>query len=98
MRENLIKSQIYRHAAGKSGVKPARKVILKNGAIIDGVSPEPVSMDILVIEGKIAELGPEIEVSADFDGEVVDLQDKLICPGFFVRSILMLLVLLLIEF
>jgi len=83
MRENLTKNQTYRGAIDKSGIKPARKMLLKSGKIIDGESSSPGAMDILLVEGKIAELKPTIEVPADFDGEVIDLRDKLIFPGFF---------------
>jgi len=83
MRQNLTKSQAYRSATEKSGIKPANKILLKNGKIIDGSSASPAAVDILVVQGKIAELKPNIEISPEFDGEVFDLRDKLIFPGFF---------------
>jgi dihydroorotase len=83
MRENLTKNQAFRGAIDNSGIKPARKMLLQSGKIIDGESASPGTMDILLVQGKIAELKPKIEASAEFDGEVIDLRDKLIFPGFF---------------
>jgi dihydroorotase len=83
MRENLTKSQTYRSTIEKSGIKPAKKILLKNGKIIDGISASTDPFDILIVQGKIAELKPNIEISPEFDGEVFDLRDRLIFPGFF---------------
>lgn len=83
MREILTKNQFLRGAIDKSGIKPVRKLLLKSGTIIDGENPSPVPTDIMLVQGKIAELKPKIEVSVDFDGEIIDLQDHFIFPGFF---------------
>lgn len=82
MRENLIKSSALRNASERSGIKPADKLLLKNGRLIAGISPSPGSFDLLIIQGKIADLKSHIEIAPEFDGEIVDLQNKIIFPGF----------------
>lgn len=55
-------------------------VCLKNGTIFDAIHPEPYVADILVKDGKIAEIGANLPVPADC--EVMDVSGKNIYPGF----------------
>jgi len=82
MREKLTKSHAFRSGAGKSGMKPAGKILLRNAKIIDGSTENKEACDCLILNGKIAELNPKIKISSDFDGEIFDVQNKLIFPGF----------------
>ena len=55
-------------------------VCLKNGTIFDAVHPEPYVADILVKDGKIAEIGENL--SAPEGCNVIDVTGKNIYPGF----------------
>jgi dihydroorotase len=81
MREKLTKSHAFRTGAGKSGIKPAKNILFRNAKIIDGLTENNGFFDLLIVDGKIAEIKAEISVSPDFNGEIFDLQNKLICPG-----------------
>ena len=82
MREKLTKSQSFRSRAGRSGIKPAKKILFHNARIIDGSTENSGCYDLLIIEGKIYDIKPEISLPRDFDGEIFDLQNKLVLPGF----------------
>ena len=82
MREKLTKSHAFRSSSGKSAIKPAKKILFRNAKIIDGVNDNGYSSDILMIEGRIAEIKPEVTLPSDFDGETIDLKNKLVFPGF----------------
>ena len=82
MREKLTKSHAFRSSAGKSGIKPATKILFRDAKIVNGSTENKDACDCLILNGKIAEIKPEIEVASDFDGEIFDLQNKLIFPGF----------------
>ncbi len=56
-----------------------KKLLIKNGWIHDAVSEESYRGDILVAEGKIAEIGPELE---DGEAEVIDARGCQVYPGF----------------
>lgn len=53
--------------------------LFKNGVIHTGVQEIPIKGDILVEAGKIIEIG---NVSQNINMEVIDLQGKLVYPGF----------------
>ena len=82
MREKLTKSHAFRSSPGESGVKPAGKILFRNAKIVDGSTENNDSCDCLILNGKIAEIKPEIKVPPGFEGEIFDLQNKLIFPGF----------------
>jgi len=82
MGEKLTKSHAFRRSAGRSGIKPAKKILFQHAKIIDGLTNTDSTFDLLIIDGKIAEIKPEVIVTSDFDGETFDLQNKLIFPGF----------------
>ncbi len=54
--------------------------LLKNGLIYDAVHPEAYRGDILVKDGRIAEIGESL--AAPSDCRVLDLQGKNVYPGF----------------
>lgn len=82
MREILTTSYAAGSAIGRAGLRPAQKILLRRGQIIDGNEKYQGRFDLLVIDGKIVDLRPEISLPTDFDGEVLDLNNKLIFPGF----------------
>lgn len=55
-------------------------ICIKNGTVYNAVTPEGVIADILVENGKIKEIGPNIELGADV--KVIDATDKYVYPGF----------------
>ncbi|MDP4091387.1 MAG: amidohydrolase [Bacillota bacterium] len=58
-----------------------KDILLKNGILYDLEKDSYNSVDILVINDKIAEIGESISREAN-DCEVLDLQEKLVYPGF----------------
>ena len=55
-------------------------ICIKNGLVFDAVHEMPEKKDILIEEGKIVEIGQELEVSADC--EIVDAEGMHVYPGF----------------
>ncbi len=53
---------------------------LKNGVLHDAIHPAPYQADILVKDGKIAEIGNDLQVPAEC--EIIDLTGKNVYPGF----------------
>ncbi len=82
MREKLTTSHAAVSASGRTGLQPARKLLLRHATIIDGRDGYPGENDVLIIDGKIADIRPEISFSSEFDGEIFDLSGKLVFPGF----------------
>ncbi len=82
MKKPLKKSQTFNHTNDLSGIKPAKKILLKNASIIDGQNNFDGLFDLLIIDGKIKEIKPEIKFPPEFDEEIIDLSNKLIMPGF----------------
>lgn len=81
MIEKLTKSQSYRGATGKTGIKLTTNILFKNGKIIDGSNQDNSLFDLLIDAGKIVDIKPKIQVTA-FEGDIIDLQGKFILPGF----------------
>ncbi len=54
------------------------KTLFKNANLIDHNGDVKTNQDLLVIDGKIAEIGENLVV----DGEIIDCTDKFITPGF----------------
>jgi dihydroorotase len=82
MKKPLRKSQTINNAKDQSNFQSAKKVLLKNASIVDGQSNYKNTFDLLLVEGKIKEVKPEIIFSTDFDGKTFDLTNKLVLPGF----------------
>ena len=55
-------------------------IFIKNGEIHTAVDPEPFTGDILIKDGKIAEIGRNLTVPAD--AEVIDAAGLSVYPGF----------------
>ena len=81
MKKILTKSQHYSHTRQGQGIKPADKILLKNGTIIHESYDAEQTFDILVIKGKIKEIKPEISVSTGFNSEIIDLNEMYVLPG-----------------
>ena len=56
------------------------KMIIKGGKVFDAVNREPYIADILVVDGKIAAIGAELEIPQDAD--LVDATGLNVYPGF----------------
>ena len=55
-------------------------ICIKNGTVYNAVTPEGVVSDILVENGKIKEIGPNLSVGAEV--EIIDATGKQVYPGF----------------
>lgn len=56
-----------------------RKILIKNGFIIDGTGKDRFLGDILLLDENIYKIGSIDENNAD---EVIDAKGKIVCPGF----------------
>lgn len=54
------------------------RLLIKNGRIIDPANSVDTIADILIADGKIIDIQPEIK---DKDAEIIDATDKIVCPG-----------------
>ncbi len=54
------------------------KLLLKGGRVIDPKAGEMFTADILIVEGKVAAIGPALEAG---EGAVMDVTGKLVAPG-----------------
>ena len=50
---------------------------IANGIVLGGVELEPIKANILVDDGKILEISPEL-----VEGEIIDATDCIVCPSF----------------
>lgn len=82
MREKLTKSHAFRSSSERSGIKQIKKILFRNARIIDGLTERSGLFDLIIVDKKIVDIKPELSLSHDFDGEIFDLQNKLIFPGF----------------
>ncbi len=55
------------------------KLLLKGGSVVDPLKERVLRLDVLVEEGKIAALAPQIEAP---DAEIISIDERLVCPGF----------------
>ena len=55
-------------------------ICIKNGTVYNAITPEGIVADILVENGKIKEIGPNLSVGADV--EIIDAAGKQVYPGF----------------
>jgi len=82
MKEKLTTSHAFKSSAGRSGMKPAKKILFRQAKLVDGSNEHDGKFDLLIVDGNIAEVRPEISLPQDFDGEVFDLENKIVFPGF----------------
>lgn len=54
------------------------RTLVRNGRLIDPSSGVEEVCDVLCVDGKVAQIGPNIEVS---DVEIIDATDKVVAPG-----------------
>jgi dihydroorotase len=55
------------------------RLLLKGGRIVDPVNKRDEMADLLIADGRVAEVKPGIEAG---EAEVIDCAGKLVCPGF----------------
>ena len=79
MRKKLNRNYIRAHDPVSDRLKVADNVLLNNSGIVDFNKKKIDTRDILIRDGKIADIGT-IEVS-DFNGQRIDLSGKLVMPG-----------------
>jgi dihydroorotase len=81
MKKRLRKSHIL--GAEKLGnvFEKAEKILLKNVTIIDEGFSEKERWNIFIVDGKIDAIKPASN-TAEFNGTILDLSDKLVFPGF----------------
>jgi len=60
-------------------LRPADRLLLKNGGVIDFKRKEVLEQDLMIVDGRIAQLGT-VDIS-EFDGQMVDISGKLVMPG-----------------
>lgn len=82
MKEKLTTSHAIKSSAGRSGFKPVQKILFRGVKLIDGSNKRDGKFDLLIVDGTIADIRPEISLPQDFEGEVFELDNKLIFPGF----------------
>lgn len=58
------------------------KVVIRNGIIIDGTGKPPEKGDLVVIDGKIADVGPGVGRGVSGVDEVIEADGKCVLPGF----------------
>lgn len=56
------------------------KLLLKNGRLVDPFTRKDEKLDILIENGKIAEMGNKLD--SNIDATVLDVKGKIIAPGF----------------
>lgn len=54
------------------------RVLFSGGTVLDGTGAEPAPADVLVVDGKVAQVGPGLGAEAD---EVVDCSGAMVLPG-----------------
>lgn len=56
------------------------RVLFSGGTVVDGTGADPAQADVLVVDGKVAEVGPGLDGDAD---EVVECAGATVLPGLF---------------
>src|SRR5690606_28653358 len=56
------------------------RLLLRNGSIVDGTGKAAVSADLLVDDGRIAAIGPDVPAATD--DQIIDVAGAVVCPGF----------------
>jgi dihydroorotase len=57
------------------------KILIKNGRLIDPLEKKDGAFDILLVDGKVADVQPKGKISAS-DAEVIDANGLVVTPGF----------------
>lgn len=56
-----------------------KRILIQNGTLYDGLGGQPYQADLLVQDGRIAQIAPGITEPAD---QVIDATGKAVTPGF----------------
>ena len=56
-----------------------KRILIQNGTLYDGLGGQPYQADLLVQDGRIAQIAPGITEPAD---QVIDATGKVVTPGF----------------
>src|SRR3954467_2870855 len=62
-------------------VPPMTDICLRGGRVIDPGRSFDAQADVLLVDGKIARIGPGLAGSVGRDVRVVDVKDLWVCPG-----------------
>ncbi len=54
-------------------------LLIKNGQVVDGTGAPAVKMDVAVSDGKIVEIGADLDMDSD---KTIDATGLVVCPGF----------------
>ena len=81
MRKKLTKSQAYNSDLKESDFRKSAKIFLKNATIISDSDNFKQSVNLLIVDGKIKQIKPELKLASDFNGKILDLSGKFIFPG-----------------
>lgn len=60
-------------------LQKATKILLQGGEVLDLAGSKRQSLDLLIIDGRIARMGADL--AADYEGELLDLRGQVIVPG-----------------
>jgi dihydroorotase len=58
-----------------------KSLLLTGGRVIDPANSHDAVADVLVVDGKITAVGPQLAGKAPPDAEVMDVSGKVVCPG-----------------
>jgi len=57
-------------------------VIIRNGTVVDGTGRPPVRADVVVRDGRITDVGPDLDVDVPAGARELDAEGLLVTPGF----------------
>jgi len=82
MKKKLTKSHLSFEQRDRAAVLPAKKLLIRQAAIVGSRQHAHARLDMLIVDGRIAEMKPDLELPRDFDGKIVDATKLLVFPGF----------------
>lgn len=61
-----------------------KRILIQNGTLYDGLGGQPYQADLLVQDGRIAQIAPGITEPAD---QVIDATGKVVTPGLWISTV-----------
>lgn len=61
-----------------------KRILIQNGTLYDGLGGQPYQADLLVQDGRIAQIAPGITEPAD---QVIDATGKAVTPGLWISTV-----------